>query len=191
MRKWIPPHTRASMISSSRSEKRSKWRGWPGNRGLVTSKATRSLWKKSCSTLTTALLTQLWPEGWSGKLGSIRAGVVGVAGSNSGRQFGSASVAGLPSVSARWMASIGRQNRRRYLSFQQAIAASAAPSVSYPEQARVLRRAQPVAGREIARHPAVERIGWACQKIAAIVWSAVRVGLAKAPSALTSLKSRA
>ena len=38
----MPPQMRASMISSSRSEKRSKCRGWPGNRGLATSKAIRS-----------------------------------------------------------------------------------------------------------------------------------------------------
>ena len=56
-----------------------------------------------------ALLTQLCPDGWSGKFGVASGGVVGVAGSKSGRQLGSASVAGLPSVAARRIASIGRQ----------------------------------------------------------------------------------
>ena len=56
--------------------------------------------------------------------------MVGVDGSNSGRQSGSALVAGLPSVSARRIASIGRQNLRVYLSFQHTIAESAAASVT-------------------------------------------------------------
>ena len=55
-------------------------------------------------------------------------GVVGVAGSNSGLQVGSASVAGFPSVSARRIASSGRQKFQWYLSFQQPIAPSAPAS---------------------------------------------------------------
>ena len=52
------------------------------------------------------------PEGWSGKGGVTSGGGLqtGVAGSNSGSHVGSASVAGLPSVSASRIAVIGRQN---------------------------------------------------------------------------------
>ena len=49
------------------------------------------------------------PDGWSGNGGVVSGGTVGVAGSNSGRQLGSATVAGLPSVSASRIAVIGRQ----------------------------------------------------------------------------------
>jgi hypothetical protein len=44
----------------------------------------------------------------------------------SGVQDGSAVVAGLPSVSANWMAVLGRQKGMSYLPRQQAMAASAA-----------------------------------------------------------------
>jgi hypothetical protein len=77
-------------------------------------------------------VTQPCPDGCSGKLGVASPGVVGVAGSNSGRQSASASVLRLPSVSASRIASTGRQNLRLYLSFQQTIAASAAASVTIP-----------------------------------------------------------
>src|SRR6266478_2941988 len=52
------------------------------------------------------------PRGWSGNGGVKSAGrwQTGVAGSNSGSHVGSASVAGLPSVSASRIAVIGRQN---------------------------------------------------------------------------------
>jgi hypothetical protein len=73
-----------------------------------------------------APLTQPCPDGWSGKGGVPSGGVVGVDGSKSGVHAGSATVAGLPSVSASRMAAIGRQNCQRYLSFQQLIAPSAA-----------------------------------------------------------------
>ena len=48
-----------------------------------------------------------------------------VCGANSASQLGSALVAGLPSVSASRIAARGRQKLQWYLSFQQAIAASA------------------------------------------------------------------
>ncbi len=84
--------------------------------------------------LTIPELAQPWPDGWSGKFGVAGVGVVGVDESNGGSQSGSALVAGLPSVSARRMASIGRQNRRVYLSFQQTIAESAAASATMPNR---------------------------------------------------------
>src|SRR5439155_24805793 len=61
-----------------------------------------------------ALLTQAWADGYSGWSGVGRKGV----------QAGSASVASLPSVSARGMAVTGRQNRYVYLLSQQAMVAS-------------------------------------------------------------------
>jgi hypothetical protein len=62
-------------------------------------------------------VAQLCAEGWSGNAGVESGGPsCCVAGSNSGVQFGSATVAGLPSVSAARIAAIGRQNCQWYLS---------------------------------------------------------------------------
>src|SRR5438034_7043986 len=68
--------------------------------------------KKFWSVYTNALVAQECPEGWSGKGGVASDGRLqtGVVGSNSGSHAGSASVAGLPSVSASRIAVIGRQN---------------------------------------------------------------------------------
>src|SRR5712691_6439588 len=106
----MPARTRASMTSLSASEKRSKL--------LVVSdlllsalKAILSVPKKFCSVRRTALLAQACADGWSGKGGVTSGGGTGtgVAGSNSGVQFESPSVAGLPSVAASRIAVIGRQ----------------------------------------------------------------------------------
>src|SRR5258707_9374233 len=72
------------------------------------------LQKKLGRTWAAALLTQAWADGYSGWGGVGRKGV----------QAGSASVASLPSVSARGMAVTGRQNRYVYLLSQQAMVAS-------------------------------------------------------------------
>src|SRR5262249_50510720 len=123
----MPPQTRAPMISLSACEKRAKCLEYPGNLGLWTSKAILSVPKKGWSGCTVALLLQLWPDGCSGK-GGVTSGVpvVAVDGSNSGFQSGSATVPGLPSVSASWMAVIGRHELQWALSFQQPMEASAA-----------------------------------------------------------------
>jgi hypothetical protein len=98
------------MLSLSASEKRSKCLGLVGpNRELTTSNPILSVPKKSCIAFRTALLTQLYPDGWSGKGGVVSGGLVAVDGSNSDFQFGSAVVAGFPSDAASWIASIGRQ----------------------------------------------------------------------------------
>src|SRR5262245_32184118 len=116
----MPPQTRASMTSLSASEKRSKVLG-VGDLLLGIVNSILSVPKKFCSVWTMALLAQEWAEGWSGNGGVASGGgaMTGVAGSNSGVQLGSASVAGLPSVSASRIAVIGRQNVQWYLSFQQ------------------------------------------------------------------------
>jgi hypothetical protein len=72
--------------------------------------------KKSRSVLAIALPKALSPEGCSGYGGLLI----------SGSQVGSASVAGLPSLSASRIAVIGRQKSHRALSSQAAIPASAA-----------------------------------------------------------------
>src|SRR5919202_571623 len=82
--------------------------------------------KNSCIACRVALLVQLCPDGWSGNGGVDSGGTVGVDGSNNGFHAGSASVAGFPSLSASWIASIGRQKFQWNLSFQQPIAPSAA-----------------------------------------------------------------
>src|SRR5215475_12188011 len=107
----MPPHTRASMISLSASENRSKLRVVQ-DLLLKALKAILSVPKKVWSVCTIALLPAACPEGWSGKGGVTSDGRLqtGVAGSNRGSQVGSASVTGLPSVSASRMAVIGRQN---------------------------------------------------------------------------------
>src|SRR5262245_49995557 len=99
------------MTSSSASEKRSKLRGVRDLLlGIVN--ATLSVPKKSWSAWTIALLAHECAEGWSGNGGVESGGGAGtaVAGSKSGVQFGSAAVAGLPSVSPSRIAVIGRQN---------------------------------------------------------------------------------
>src|SRR6266511_5851796 len=113
VRKWIPPQTRASMISLSASEKRSKLldvQGAGEHLLLTAVKETLSVPKNACSACTVAPLMQVWPAGWSGKPGVTSGGPeTGTDGSKSGSQFGSASVAGLPSLAASRIAVIGRQ----------------------------------------------------------------------------------
>src|SRR4030095_14936263 len=107
----MPAQTRASMTSLSACEKRSKLRVVQ-DLLLNALKPILSVPKKFLSECTNALLAQAWPEGWSGKGGVKSSGGLqtGVIGSNSGSHVGSASVDGLPSVSASRIAVIGRQN---------------------------------------------------------------------------------
>src|SRR5450432_2153088 len=108
----MPAHTRALITSFSMSENRSKLRV-VHDLLLNALMAILSVPKKFWSVCTNALVPQACPEGWSGKGGVASGGIglqIGVAGSNSGSHVGSASVAGLPSVSASWIAVIGRQN---------------------------------------------------------------------------------
>src|SRR4029450_119301 len=97
----MPAHTRASMTSLSASENRSKLRVVQ-DLLLNALKLILSVPKKFWSVYTNAPELQVCPDGWSGKGGVKRSGVwqTGVAGSKSGSHVGSASVAGLPSVSA-------------------------------------------------------------------------------------------
>src|SRR6266487_5684192 len=107
----MPAHTRASMTSLVASEKRSKARVVQ-DLLLNALKAILSVPKKFWSVCTNAAVAEACPEGWSGK-GGVNSGgglQTGIDGSNSGSHVGSASVAGLPSVSASRIAVIGRQN---------------------------------------------------------------------------------
>jgi hypothetical protein len=103
----------ASMISFSASERRSKLR-LVRVRGLYALKLILSVPKTFCSVCTIALLPQLCAEGWSGN-GGVGSGGPKLRpsseapGSNSGFQFGSPTVAGLPSASPARIAAIGRQ----------------------------------------------------------------------------------
>src|SRR6476619_3844463 len=110
----MPPQIRASTTSSVASEKRSKCRGGIGtpssDRPETTSNSTLSLPKKSVIAPSTAPVTQLWPDGWSGKGGVPSGGVVCVAEENSDSQLGSGTVAGFPSLPASRIAARGRQN---------------------------------------------------------------------------------
>src|SRR5258705_11558593 len=108
----MPAHTRASITSLSASENRSKLRVVQ-DLLLKALKAILLVPKKFLSVCTNALVAEACPEGWSGNGGVISDGRLqtGVDGSNSGSHVGSASVAGLPSVSASRSAVIGRQNQ--------------------------------------------------------------------------------
>src|SRR5512132_1456036 len=112
----MPLQTRASMISSSASEKRSKLLGGQGaglHLLLIAVNAILSVPKKACSACTIAPLMQVCPDGWSGKPGvTSGAPETGTDGSKSGSQAGSASVAGLPSFAASRIEVIGRQKLR-------------------------------------------------------------------------------
>src|SRR3954447_14073917 len=160
---------------------------------LVALSATLSVWKKYRSEPRIAPAAQLWPDGYSGNGGVTSAGgaATGVAGSKSGVPVGSATGAGLPSLSASRMAVIGRQVFQWYLLFQHPIAASAAARFSIANRRALSAIGSPryVAMVRNARfHSAKE---WSCQKIAASVWSAVRVVLVSEPTRLISLRSRA
>ena len=112
-------------------------------------------------------------------------------GSNSGSHPGSPAVAGLPSFDASRIAVTGRQKFHRYLLCQQPITASAAARL----EAANSRALAATSNRYVAATDCSARFqvpsGWSCQKIAASVWSAVRVVLPSAPTRLTSLRSRA
>src|SRR5204862_7534906 len=105
----MPAYTRASITSFSTSEKRSKLRV-VHDLLLKALTATLSVPKKFLSVCRNALVAQAWPEGWSEKGGVKSNGGLqtGVVGSNSGSHAGSASVAGLPSVSA-WRITVHRR----------------------------------------------------------------------------------
>src|SRR5205823_6080120 len=107
----MPAHTRASITSLSACEKRSKLRV-VHDLLLKALNPILSVPKKFWSVCTNALVAQACPDGCSGKGGVTSSGGLhtAVVGSNSGSHVGSASVAGLPSVSASRIAVIGRQD---------------------------------------------------------------------------------
>src|SRR4051794_32694496 len=120
VRKWIPAHTRALMLSSRMSESRRQLRVVP-DLLLVALIATLSVPKKERSVPRIEPAAQLWPDGCSGNGGVTSGGpeATGVERSNNGVHSVSAVVAGLPSSAASRMAVIGRQAFQWYLSFQQ------------------------------------------------------------------------
>src|SRR5215216_3796189 len=175
---------RASTISSSGSENRSKWRGSLGKRVLVTSKPISSVPKKICSAVRYAASLQRCPEGWDG-YGAVRSAL----------QDGSGSVPGLPSSAARGIAFHGRQKSQWYLSFQQLIDASAAVRFSIANKRALSTMSTAYVGSAIrlratgfqsrAGPPAL------CHHSAMCVCSGVRTVLFTEPSAFTSLNSAA
>src|SRR6266545_5654129 len=77
VRKWMPLQTRASMISLSASEKRSKLLDGQGageHLLLTAVKSILSVAKKACNGNTNAPLMQPCPAGWSGKPGVTSGG---------------------------------------------------------------------------------------------------------------------
>ena len=160
-----------------------------GKRPECTSNSILSVPKNSRSVLRTDPLTQPCPEGWSGNGGVASGGVVCVDGWNSGSQLGSPTVSGLPSFAASWIAALGRQKCQCHLSFQQLIAPSAAARFTMARR----RASSTTSSSRLAETSRVTRFqstaGANCQKIAAVVWSAVLVVLFSAPKDFTSSKS--
>ena len=154
------------------------------------SNPTLSVPKTSRNVRKTAPLTQPWPDGWSGNGGVASGGVVAVEAWNSGSQVGSATVSGLPSVAASWIAARGRQKLQWYLSFQHADRPVGGGEVHHREEAGLVGVCR-AHGRRRDRAPGGCRARSAanCQKIAAVVWSAVRVVLFSDPIDFTSSKS--
>src|SRR5687767_11077926 len=101
----MPDHTRTLMISLSASDKRVYVIVFPA---ALSVHVMWSVLKNSCSVSTNEPLTPRWPDGCSGY------GGLGTSGS----QFGSASVAGFPSVAASRIAVIGLQKDQNALSSQ-------------------------------------------------------------------------
>jgi hypothetical protein len=97
----------------------------------------------------------------------------------------------LPSPAASRIAITGRQNRHWYLLYQQPIAPSADARFAIANRRALSAMSSPWLA-DSARNTRFHSAGpWSCQKIAASVWSAVRVVLEIEPSRLTSLKSSA
>ena len=97
----------------------------------------------------------------------------------------SASVAGLPSVSAFTMAVSGRQKCHRSLSWKHEMAASAPVRYSIAKNRAFLITERPSdieSCRKTRFHIAV---AWSAQNLAIAVWSGVRVVLVALPSDLT------
>src|SRR3954451_7041115 len=120
----MPAQTRALTTSSSASDRRAKLRV-VALLLLNAVNGTRSVPKNAWSVCTKADVPHVCPEGWSGN-GGVPSGAcpnaTGVGELNSGVHCVSGSVSALPSVSASWIAVIGRQKLQRYLLFQQPIA---------------------------------------------------------------------
>src|SRR5258706_14717311 len=101
--------------SSAALEKEAKLRETPGSPSEVATNARLSVPKNDPSTTAAAPLNVLWPETHSGNGGVT----------SSGSHVVSATVPGLPSVSAARIAVTGRQKLKTYLHSQAAMPASA------------------------------------------------------------------
>jgi hypothetical protein len=82
------------------------------------------------------------------------------------------------------MAVIGRQAFQRYLLFQQPIAASAAARFSIANSRALSAIGSPRSAATVRKARFHSAKAWSCQKIAASVWSAVRVGASERADAL-------
>src|SRR5262245_22312833 len=110
---------------------------------------------------------------------------------SSGVQVGSRTVAGLPSVSANWMAVMGLQKTYQYLESQQAMAASAIAMLSSANRRAFCERFVSFS-TTIVRAIRFQNSGvLPFQNLATSVWKSVRVEPVRLPSDLTSWKSAA
>src|ERR1700730_840953 len=128
-----------------------------------------------------AWVPQPWAAGYSGWPGVT----------SSGSQFGSGTVAGLPSVSASWIAVYARQKAKWYFAFRQAVMASE----KMTELMAASRAESAVSRCWVLIRLRNARLYWAeglsDQNFPISVCSAVRSVLLRGPSALVRLKSRA
>src|SRR5436190_408802 len=143
------------------------------------SNSAASLPKKSLAPLNSPAVTQFAPDGSSGYGGKGRRLV----------QAASGAVFGLPSVSASWMAVVGRQKLQWAFSAQQLMSASAADMLVMAKYRASWLIVSPFA-TETCRSAALNiGIGWAPDHCASEVWASVRVEPVARPSAFTSLNS--
>src|SRR5882762_2454955 len=107
----------------------------------------------------------------------------------SGVQSACSTVSGLPSVLAKRMAVIGRQNSKKYFASQHEIAPSDIAAFSRANSLALSDRLLCVRIKLLTAVRFQKVSAVAAQKRAASVWSAVRKVLVSSPTAFTSLKS--
>src|SRR5688572_5227430 len=179
-RKWMPCHTRASMVSSTTSVRRWYWRVTLGTLGATLTRL-KFIWSEPKNALPAFMSDpdmQLYPDVWS---------LYGGAGS-SGVQAVSPIVRGLPSLSPSRMAVIGRQKAWNRFSFQQLMSVSAPATLSIANNRASSTKLSPWVW-EIVRNVRLSiSNGLTLKKRATASCSGLR-GLSTAPRLLTSLYS--
>ena len=176
----MPPNTRASAISATAAEKLANDRV-PGRSSDV--KVKGELSPNMAARIDAAEpLTVEWPDGYSGC-----GGVPDGRASSHGVHAVSGSVLALPSVSAKRIAVIGRQNTYRYLRSKQAIAASAMETPNKANRCAFAVKFKDRLAEIYAATRFQNNAAFPAQNSANSVWSAERDDPVKIPITLLSL----